>query len=141
MVHGAVLLKAILGGEVLPWFIEEAEMRVLVASEAAINEQGRKPLSCVAAAEGRNMAQTNLMNERQQMLRMQACLCLAPPPHLFPFFFPDPYFPKFPLLSAIKPTPRLILEPPPSVPSASSSSPPALLIRVPPGLEIAPGCG
>lgn len=96
MVHGAVLLKAILGGEVLLGLIEEAEMRVLVASEASINEQGRKPLSCVAAAEGLNMAQTNLMNERQQMLRMQACLCLAPPPHLFPFFFPDPSFSKIP---------------------------------------------
>ena len=38
MLRGAVLLKAILGGAVLPWLIEEAEMEVLVASEAAISE-------------------------------------------------------------------------------------------------------
>lgn len=38
MVRGAVSLKAILGGAVLPWLIEEAEMEVLVASEAAISE-------------------------------------------------------------------------------------------------------
>lgn len=123
----------------LSWLMEEVAMTVPVASEATINEK-EGSLSCVAVAGGLHMVQKNLMNERQQMLRMQACLCLASLPHLFPFFFPDPSSPQIPTSLCCKTHSWSNIRDTALCPICLYSSSSALSIRFSSGLEIVPGC-